>query len=204
MAKVNEKVLIGADEVLDRLREFPRRLQNKVVGKAMRAAAAEIRDEARRRVSVRTGALKKFIGVVTKKRVPGQGPSVMVNIRKGSLVQQVTVRVDSRGRTSIKRKLVKHGKAPKPGIFTKRVKITPRRYGHLVEFGTQAHSLRKGVSKRQAAGRLFNVLDGSRNVHPGARPRPFLAPAAMAAKEAAVVKAAMVLREGVVQEMRKK
>ncbi len=201
MPRVNERILVGWQDVVDNLDELSKKLKKRVVTKSLRAAASEVRDEAKRRVSVRTGALKRFIGVQTKKAKPGQTAAVIVNIKKGSLVEQVSVKISPRG-TKIRRKLVKREKAATG--FTKRALITPRRYAHLLEFGTEPHSLRRGISKKTIAGRLYNLMDQSRNRHPGARPRPFLAPAAEAGRQRALDKAAMVLRDGIQQEARGK
>jgi len=57
----------GIDELLKNLRKLPERVQNRVVVGAIRASAKPLISEARARVPVNTGNLKKSIGV-TKRR----------------------------------------------------------------------------------------------------------------------------------------
>ena len=57
----------GLDEVLKKLKKLPERIQKNVLSGAIRASAKPIIKEARRLVPVRTGTLKKSIGVVKRR-----------------------------------------------------------------------------------------------------------------------------------------
>lgn len=124
--------------------------------RAMYAAGAKIRDRARQLAPVRTGALKKAIVYrdnVSRDKTDPEMFYGKVTVSSGAF------EVTARGKA----------KRLKKGAAAKGAKINPRKYAHLVEFGTSGHSVRKGSRK------------GSRppleKPHPGGKPRPFLRPA---------------------------
>ena len=57
----------GLDEVLKKLKKLPEKVQKRVLVGAVRAGAKPIIKEAKRLVPVRTGTLKKSIGVVKRR-----------------------------------------------------------------------------------------------------------------------------------------
>ena len=57
----------GVDEIIKKLQKFPERIQKNVVAGAIRAGAASLSKEMKRRVPKGTGKLKKSIGVVKRK-----------------------------------------------------------------------------------------------------------------------------------------
>lgn len=60
---MNEVKVEGLKELNDRLTQLPNKLAKKVINKAMRAGARIIRDRAKALAPVRTGAIKRNIGV---------------------------------------------------------------------------------------------------------------------------------------------
>lgn len=141
MASINDAVLVNFKGVRDSLAALPGKVAKKVARKAVYAGATKIRDEARARVPVDTGALRSKI--VVKNGEPKRGEfSAHVGVGKGTL---------ARG--------ARKGK-------------TPRRYAHLVEFGTAKT--------------------------PG---KPFLRPALDAGADPAIEIVARTMREGIAKEV---
>ena len=105
MPSVNDSILVGLRDAKSRLDALGSRVANNVVRRAVYAGAVVIRDAARSKVPVDTGALKASI-------VAKAGAKKKGEISAGVGVQR---RVFSKGK--------REGK-------------TPRRYAHLVEFGT--------------------------------------------------------------------
>jgi HK97 gp10 family phage protein len=64
-------------------------------------------------------------------------------------------------------------------------RIYPRRYAHLVEFGTAAHMVGKGSSLKRRSSNFTQRADGAEykpgkqtgKPHPGSAPQPFMRPA---------------------------
>lgn len=141
MASINDSILVNFKGVRDSLASLPGKVAKKIAKRAVYAGAREIRDEARSRVPVDTGALRSKI--VVKNGEPKRGEfSAHVGVGKGTL---------ARG--------ARKGK-------------TPRRYAHLVEFGTAKT--------------------------PG---KPFLRPALDAATDPAIEIVAKTMREGIAKEV---
>lgn len=114
--------LSGMKETIAALEDLDKKLRKKIVRTAARKVMTPIAKDAKRRAPKRTGALKKSIGVkqsVNKK----QGVVITrIGARKG---YDTTIEVKGRDGT------------------TRKEKVNPSRYAHLVEFGdadTQAHA----------------------------------------------------------------
>lgn len=106
MASINDKIKIEWKTLAKELQEFPGRVSKNVVRRAIYAGAVVVRDNARSRVAVDTGALKASV-------VAQAGSSK----NKNQLVASIGIR----------KKLYQKGK--RKGKYA-------RRYAHLVEFGT--------------------------------------------------------------------
>lgn len=105
MPSINDKIVLNFKDVREKLAGLPKRLKNSAIRKGVYAGAKVIRDEARARVPVDTGALRSTIVAQTNKTKGGE-ISASVGIRRKKF---------SRGA---------------------RAGRSPRRYAHLVEFGT--------------------------------------------------------------------
>ena len=75
-------VKIKMKDLLKELDKLPEKIKNRIVKGAVRASAKPIIEEARRLVPVRTGNLRKSIGV-TKRRDKGSVVTFSVSPRKG-------------------------------------------------------------------------------------------------------------------------
>ncbi|MFK5937723.1 MAG: HK97 gp10 family phage protein [Sulfurimonas sp.] len=64
---MNDVKIYGVEEILRKLNKLPEKVMKNVVVGAIRASAKPIIEEAKRLVPVRTGRLKKSIGVVKRK-----------------------------------------------------------------------------------------------------------------------------------------
>ncbi len=108
--------LVGAEAIEDLLKQLPPNVARNVTNQSLRAGAGVIANAARANIrangSIDSGLLLKRIAVETQRR-PNQG--------------QAEVIVGVKGGTAI---VVRKGK-------TKPMRATPRRYAHLVEFGTE-------------------------------------------------------------------
>jgi len=141
MASINDSVLVNFRGVRDSLASLPGKVAKKVARQAVYAGAKEIRDAARARVPVDTGALKARIVVKNGEPKPGKF-AAHVGIAKG---------IYAKGKMAGK---------------------NPRRYAHLVEFGT-----------------------------PSAPAQPFLRPALDAAAEDSIEVVASFMRKGIAKEI---
>jgi len=110
--------VISFDELRHRMKQLPAVIQQKVVVGATRAAAKSIADDAKTRVPVRTGLLRKSIGVVkAKKRNTPEGHTIFYVLPRKKVRWSKTVSVGGR-----------RGK----------MKVTQWAfYAHFVEFGTK-------------------------------------------------------------------
>ena len=152
----------GMREVLAALEELPKRVRKNVVRRSLYAGATIVRDEARRRVPVRTGALKKTIIARTNKPKKSYPDLFFGEVA----IQSQAFNFGKKGRAR---------KVKKDPMRTRkyyRGEIYPRNYAHLVEFGTAPHATGRGGM----GGRM----------HPGARPKPFMRPAYESKKHEAV------------------
>lgn len=158
---MRQQVVFGAEEIVANLHAVVGTLRRSAIRNAMRAAATLIRDDARRRASVRTGALKKSIIATTArvKKNPGIIPDIgIVKIDKKAFT------INAKGKLkSVDRRAQRGGR----GRRYQRGDIYPRNYDHLVEFGTKPH------------------MAGPR-MHPGAKPKPFMRAAFFATHAAAL------------------
>lgn len=164
--------VVGVKETIEALRSAGIELSGPPVRRALYAGVKIIRDSARARVSVRSGALKKSIVAETRQ----VGPKV-----RGVSAQHVGVVTIAKKAFTInpKSKKARGVKREKGQIAPyKRGQVYPRLYAHLVEFGSRPHSVAPKGSKM--------VLP-----HPGARPKPFMRPAfdeSIGAAQAAVLR----------------
>lgn len=167
----------GLADIQAKLAELPKRMATNVVRRGLLAGGGVIRDEARVRVPVRFGALKKSIISRTNNsvKVPNEYRVEVTIDRK--VFEFVTTKS---GRSKLKGTKLAKGQI-KGNI---KGKIYPKNYAHLVEFGTKPHEIR---AKR---GKFLGLPVGARKVvmHPGARPKPFLRPA-LAAKRFVAIEA---------------
>lgn len=173
MPSVDKQIVIGYAEVKGTLEFLWKSASKPALRRGLYAAAALLRDDARRRVSVRTGALKRSIEAVTTNEMGPDGkrdqPVGRVRISK----KIFAIVVGKNGQT--KSRLLKGAKNIKGRAY-------PRNYAHLVEYGTRAHFL--GSSS------------AGHRMHPGARPKPFIRPAWDAKRAAAIAKCTeIVLRD---------
>jgi HK97 gp10 family phage protein len=130
MPSVNDKIVLNFRDVRKRLEDLPKKVVSKVVRRAIYAGATVIRDAAREKVPVETGALKKSI--VAK-----------ANTKRGG---EISASV---------------GVAKKRFVKGKRAGRYPRRYAHLVEFGT-AHSAPKPFLRPAMDTRIDAVIEATR------------------------------------------
>lgn len=105
MPSINDKIVLNFREVRKALADLPARISKNVIRRAMYAGAVVIRDDARTRAPVETGALRSSI------------------VAKASTTKEGEIY----GSVGVDRKTFSRGK---------RKGRKPRRYAHLVEFGT--------------------------------------------------------------------
>lgn len=152
--------IFGAEEIIANLERVVGTLRKNAIRNAMYAGAVVIRDEARSRVAVQTGSLKKTIIARTAKTRKATATRPFIGLVK---VDKVAFAKSAKG----KLKRVNRRKETGSGRVYKRGDIYPRNYDHLVEFGTKPHMV------------------GSR-AHPGAKPKPFMSAALFAKRDAAL------------------
>lgn len=128
--------VVGLEQIQSKLTRVSDNVRKKYLRRALYAGAVVIRDEARREVPVRYGALKKQI--VAKSSAPDP--------RAKEVVASVGV---ARGKFRVSSKVVKKKLAgglieSKTKYSLKRIEkgkgddvVSPRRYAHLVELGTK-------------------------------------------------------------------
>jgi HK97 gp10 family phage protein len=131
---LNTSHVLGVADVRRALLALPDRLAQNSIRRALYAGGNLIRDDARNRAPTRQSVAPQFRGSLKK--------SIVTDTKVDRKTNAVRVRV-----------FIKAGKG-KLGV--------PRRYAHLVEFGTKPHMV---------GGRAGSAL------HPGARAQPFLRPA---------------------------
>lgn len=151
--------IVGVQEVIDRISELSGQVTQQALRRGLYAGARVFRDEARRRVPVRTASLKRSIVAQTRTIRVGKDriPAVVVTIARKSFAGQATARGTHR---------VAQGATGG--------RIQPRRYAHLVEFGTVR-----------------------------AKPRPFMRPAADTKRREALAAVERVMREEVEKAARR-
>lgn len=175
MPKVIDTAVVGLKDVIDVLNSLPKKVGFAAVRKGLKAGGQVIADDAKARVPMRTGALRKSIVVETYRTRNRKEIAMKVTIaRKAFRMKEGQLALQKRK---------KGERAYRKGD------IYPRNYAHLVEWGTKPHSLGKS-SKRKYA--IVGMQHGA--MHPGAAPKPFLRPAFTTKREAAVQKFAEVVR----------
>lgn len=113
--------VVGVQEIIDRIGSLQGEVTQQALRRSLAAGARVLRDEARRLVPVRTGSLKRSIvsGTTTIKVGSTRVPIARVTIARKSFA----ARASSRGTHRLAQ-----------GATGGR--IQPRKYAHLVEFGT--------------------------------------------------------------------
>lgn len=106
MPPINDKILVNFRDVRRALEELPTRVVKNVVRRAVYAGASKIRDVAKGKVPVDTGALRA---------------SIIASTNKAQKTGEISASV---------------GVARKKFVRGRRAGRNPRRYAHLVEFGT--------------------------------------------------------------------
>lgn len=168
---LGNKFVVGVSDIVKAAQEAGTKVTKQAVRNALREGAVVIRDEARRRVSVRTGALKKSI-VAETRGVKGSQDAKGRPTRHVAVVtiQRKAFEVNDKGR-AVKAKLLKRGEVAKNITG----KVYPRNYAHLVEFGTAPHALGGGSTVRDRKTGAAGEQKGAK--HPGSRPKAFMRPA---------------------------
>lgn len=134
----------GLPEIVKALDEIGGRVATNITRRGVYAGGVVLRDEARRLVTVRTGALKK--ATVVKRGDPKKGfQSISYGIARVQFLMRPSGKIKKAGKTTV-------ASRKSSGLQY----ISPRRYAHLVELGTthsQPHSfiLRAANNKAQAA-----------------------------------------------------
>jgi HK97 gp10 family phage protein len=186
------KLVYGLDETKKDLMKLRRNIRRNVLRRAVRAGAVVIQKEARRRVPVRTGALKKAIAVRSDNTPYGVRGMVYISSR-----------VKMRASAAVQGKFVSAKQRGFAGT------IYPKAYAHLVEYGAQPHYLGRGSQRsvKVKRGDKWVRQGGSSNEsgrkHPGARAQPFIRPAYDTKKEAAVEAVTTTLRVEIAKEIAK-
>lgn len=153
------QVRVNMRELKSKFEQLGRRLSTNVIRRGMLAGAGVMRDEARRKVVERTGALKKAIISETDRK--GSSREVLITKVK---ISPMAFKITPKGKLRrVSRKIQKER-----GRKVVKGEVYPRAYAHLVEGGTKPHFVGKG--SKTAKG-------GHGNMHPGTPPRPFLRPA---------------------------
>lgn len=218
MPRVNERYSIEGAESLKRIfEELPKAVATKVARRVLYRGALPIRDHARSAVPVQFGALKKAIIVRTGQeleaagvgtRVDGSGNSVSYTkfARTGNI--KVYITIDNRYYEQVTnkdgRKRIRAIKKGAP-VGPKNRRIYPRKYAHLVEFGTAPHFIGEGSEKYRF--RMHTYVRGRKRgvtakverggfergrMHPGSRPKPFMEPAFITQSDKSI---AIIVRE---------
>lgn len=160
------------------LQALPVKLEANLIRGASRAGAKVIADEAKRRVPVLHGDLKASIRVSV--RINRRLGRVEAIIKAGSTKKALATYI-SGGRQMVR-------------------SATPW-YARLVEKGTKPHTIRPRKARALALrgqGRPVTAVD-----HPGAKPKPFMAPAFTAKSQAALAAFTDYLRRRIPVELKK-
>lgn len=168
----------GLAELQRTLDTLPAKLEANLVRAALRAGAKVIADEAKRRAPVQQGDLRASIRA-----------SVRINRRAGRV--EATIKA-GRGKPALATYMA-------GGKLMAR-KVDPW-YARLVEQGTKPHRIAARGAKALAikGGRVVETV-----AHPGARPKPFMAPALQAKARAALDAFADTLRRRIPIELAKR
>lgn len=118
MPAINEKIVLNFKDIRKALEKLPKNVSKRVVRRALYAGATVVRDAARAKVPVQTGALRASI--VARASSPSTKAS---SLGGNELVASV-------------------GIARKKFLRGKRKGKYPRRYAHIVEFGSRRMAAR--------------------------------------------------------------
>lgn len=171
--------LEGLDGALRKLASLKAAVRNKLSRQAVNAGAKLVQAEVKARAPVgETGALRMSIGRKVQ-TYRGSGTTV------GLVGPQTGFARKGKGKKSARRQT-------KLGAKLQALGANPSKYAHLVEKGTRPHAIGKGsrLRKRRQIGRM----------HPGARAKPFEAPAYQATAVRAAEAVAQSLAEGIQRE----
>lgn len=176
-----ELKLVNHRAINRRLERIPESMRKKALKKALRSASRPIINDARGRVPVESGMLRRSLGV-----------KVAQGRRRRSTAYAVIG-----PRTKFRAKKLEQQVAG-----TRFAGRRPSLYAHLVEFGTSAHRI-PGVPIR-LGGKTVRVLKQvASTVHPGAQPKPFLRPAFRNKRMQALRQIASTLRRFMASEARR-
>lgn len=185
--------LTGFKELSEKLQRLADQVSKKAQRRALAAGAVVVREDARRRVSVRSGSLRKSIVSGTRQTASTKEVYGYVTIAAKAF------RINKKGKAKVVSAKVQKARNAK----YVRGEIYPRNYAHLVEFGTSPHSVRSGATNSGVAGFLSRwgaELDG--RLHPGARQKPFMRPAVDSNGEQISAAIEKVLRAAIEKEAR--
>ena len=140
----------GQEELLRNVRKLEKKVQKRIIRKALGKVARAVVKDARALVPRETGLLRESLGSV-----------IRFGKKTGEAFAVIGPRVEFKG------KKVEKIRAGLRGAKTKR---KPANYGHLVEFGAKPH-------KQRFIPVAGGVIRLGGDMHPGARPKPFLRPA---------------------------
>lgn len=176
-------VLTGVSDLRGFLGELKLQTQDRVIAETVKAAAAPIVADAKKRVVERTGALKKSLTAVVKKQK-----------RTGATVAYIGAQVG----------YFSANKTTKGGYKTKRWKagdsadmyVAPYKYSHLVEYGHRSvHGGGALPNYGEKVKGVWNAINEGKSIRKGTvgatsfvPPRPFLSPAFEAGKTQAEAK----------------
>lgn len=177
-------VLKHGDRLEKQLKKLDRKVAEKILVKATKAAAAPVKKAARARISAAglkdsAGLLRLSIGDKTRKSKRRPLAYSVIGPRSSFRGRKVTA-IREAGGKAVKRR-------------------DPVNYAHLVEFGTSAHWIR---AKKQGYLAFAGVVTKAVK-HPGAQPRPFMRPAFEASKRLALAKMISSIRSGLRREAAK-
>lgn len=128
MPAIVDRVVIGREQLEKVLAQLPGQVRRNALRRGLYAAAVLIRDDARRRAPIRYGFLRKQIVARAGARRADENMAAYVSIARGRFVKFVS---SKSGRTRIVKRDWKISTLKKGSFYN------PRRYAHLVEFGTQ-------------------------------------------------------------------
>lgn len=184
MPGVSMKFVI-LDDPSPRLIGLQRRTQNKILRKAIRAAAKPIRREMKRTAKKATVARR------TGHRKGGFGQT-------GTLSQSISVRIGMNKRTRAIYAVIgpRRGFEKQTGEGTRK----PTKYAHLVENGVRPHSTGKG-RKTSLVGRIAGRVTGKG--HPGFPGRKFMRRAFLSSRHVAQAILIAAIAKGVAEHLAK-
>lgn len=136
MPAINERVVLGWADLDQKLQQLVPKVRYKAMRRGLYAGAALIRDEARRRVHVRLGFLKRQIRAYAGSPKAKQDLTASVYIARGRFINVPSIRTLKSGAQVYRTKW--HRTTATLSSIKGRY-VNPRRYAHLLEFGT-SHS----------------------------------------------------------------